>query len=151
MRRLFVIIIVALLCGTASFFFTRSKQASASNDILLDQLPELAWLQTELKLTDAEYEKVKALHQSYRPKCEELCHRVHTSHQAAVELATKSRKIDPALAAAIAEHARVTADCQKAMLEHIYETASSLTPDKAKVYLERVLPHALQDGIKPHQ
>jgi hypothetical protein len=145
MKRLALLILVALTAGVIAFFIIRSQRMSQSGGVLLDSLPELAWLRTELKLSDVEFEKVSALHTSYRPRCVELCESIHQAHCAMVSLSHKNREMTPELAAAIREHSRVLAECQQAMLEHIYQTSATLSSEKAKLYLDRVLPHALHE------
>ncbi len=150
MKRAILVLLIAIACGALAFFTMRSQQIASTHGVLLDQLPELNWLKTELGLSDAEFEKVKNLHLTYRPRCVELCNQIHTAHRAMAALARKDKSMSPGLAAAITEHSRVAAECQKAMLEHVYQTASILSADKAKIYLQRVLPHALHETPERH-
>jgi hypothetical protein len=150
MKRVILVFLIAIACGILAFFAMRAQQITSNSGILLDQLPELNWLETELQLTRVEFEKVKNLHLAYRPRCVELCHRIHTAHRTMAVLARKDESMNPDLAAAITEHSRVAAECQKAMLEHVYQTASILSPEKAKIYLQRVLPYALHEMPELH-
>ena len=58
-------------------------------------------------------------------------------------LARSGRAISPELTAAIRDHARVHAECQQKMLEHLYQTADLLDDKQAARYLETMVPHAL--------
>ena len=53
------------------------------------------------------------------------------------------RKVATELAAALREHSVLLAECQTAMLGHLYETAASLSPEQAERYLEEMTPHVL--------
>mgnify|MGYP000300006911 FL=1 len=148
MKRAILILCFALISGALAFFAMRS-QRSSNQGVLLDQMPELVWLRNELDLSDAEFKKVEALHISYRPRCAEFCHRIHETHAAVVSTALKGKKMNLDLEEAIDHHSHTAAECQKEMLKHVYETASILPPDKAKIYLQRVLPYTLKGVSEP--
>lgn len=144
MRRTLIILFIALSTGTISFVAMRSQRlAHRQPEILLDTMPELAWLKTDLKLTDAQFERVKELHAEYRPQCEELCHRIATAHVRLDEESHSGRGMTPELRNEIEDHARIHAECQEAMLTHLYRTAAVLEKDQAKRYLDKMLPFAL--------
>src|SRR5204863_9778387 len=44
--------------------------------IMNSKTPELSWLQSEFHVSDAEFGRVEALHQSYLAACAERCHRI---------------------------------------------------------------------------
>lgn len=141
--RVLLVLLVAVATGLASFFAVRSHRDSQSRGILLDQLPELAWLHRDLRLTDDQFAAVRELHVAYRPKCEAMCQRIMDARSQAEALAAADRQMTPELAAALRKYGEVQADCRRAMIEHLYQTAALLDPDQAKRYLESMLPHAL--------
>ena len=47
--------------------------------------------------------------------------------------------MSPELTAALQENASIQVECQTALLEHVYQTAACLPPEKSKRYLEAVL------------
>ena len=143
MKRGLLILILALAAGLAAFFGMRSHKMGASHDVLLDSMPELAWIKSELNLSDEQFRKVREIHAAYRPRCEEMCHRIATTRDRVREAAAKNRGMTPELEKAIREHAETRAQCQTEMLRHIYETASTLDQDQASLYLETLLPFAL--------
>jgi DNA-binding SARP family transcriptional activator len=146
MKNLLVVVVVSLVAGVASFSLMRSHKlaSNATNGgPLVDTLPELAWVRTELKLTDSQFAKVSELHVAYRPKCLELCQNIAAAHEKLARLTTSDRKVTPELEAAIREHAEVHANCQQAMLRHLYETAATLDEKQANRYLELMIPYAL--------
>jgi len=143
MKKGIVILVLALAAGILAYYVTRSHQETAHKEVLLDSIPELAWLRGELKLTDDQFAKASELHAAYRPKCAEMCRNIAEAHAKLEALAMTGRKLTPELLEAIREHARVHAECQQKMLEHLYQTAELLDDKQAERYLATVLPHAL--------
>jgi hypothetical protein len=134
----------ALLAGLLAFFAMRNLALkNQKGALVVDQLPELAWLKSEVRLSDEELAKVKELHLAYRPKCLEMCKRIAEARQKLQVAAQSQRKWNPDLEQAVQEHARVQADCQRAMLQHLHETAAVLKPEKAEHFLKATLPTVL--------
>jgi hypothetical protein len=106
-------------------------------------LPELHWLQNWLELDADQAQKVKTLHLAYLPKCEELCHRVQLSNDDLLKLSARHSTMDAAMRKAIEERAKLNAECQEALLEHVYQISACLTPDQSKKYLGLMVPYAL--------
>lgn len=143
MKKGLLILLVALVAGFAAFVISRSHRQGVDSPVLLDSMPELAWLRGELGLSDRQFAEAGALHAAYRPQCEEMCRRITESHARLASLARKERSMTPELTEAIRGHARVHAECQKKMLEHLYQTAALMDESQASRYLQAVLPSAL--------
>lgn len=146
MKKGLMVLILAAAIGIAAYQITRTHQQSERKEVLLDAMPELAWLRGELKLTDAQFAQASELHATYRPKCAAMCRSIAQAQARLETLATGGRGMSPELAQAIREHARVQAECQQKMLEHLYQTADLLDDRQAAKYLETVLPHALNSS-----
>ncbi len=144
---------LALVAGVLAFFLMRSHKISAREGVLLDSMPELTWMKNDLKLTDTQLAKVSELHLAYRPVCVDLCARISAAHEKVESMAHANRRMTPELETALREHATTHAECQQAMLEHIYRTAALLDPEQATRYIESVLPTALglTHGCSSHQ
>ena len=99
--------------------------------MLLDSIPELAWLRVDLKLSDAQFAKASELHVAYRPTSVEMCRSIAEAHAKLESLTHGSRAISPELEDAIRDHARVHAECHKKMLEHLYQTADQAEKRRA--------------------
>lgn len=154
MKKRILIVVTALLAGVMAFCLMRSRTIIHSRENLLDSMPELAWVRTDLKLTDAQFAKVSELHVAYRPKCMEMCRRISDAHQKMDRLAGKGRELTPELEAAIRERAVIHAECQQAMLKHLYDTAAVLDEKQAARYLGTMIPCALDftlsESENPH-
>ncbi len=144
MKKGLIFLGIILMAGVASFCLMRSHKMAERQALLRDCLPELAWVRTELKLTDGQLEKVTALHTAYLPKCTEMCRRIAAAGEKVSVAAKGSREMSPELGAAIREHSETRSQCQQEMIRHIYETAAILDKDQASRYLEAMLPFALE-------
>lgn len=147
MKKGLLILLLALSAGVIAFVVARSHRQAAHNEILLDTMHELAWLRTELKLSDAQFRQASDLHAAYRPVCAEMCRNISEAHARLEALAAGGRGMTPDLDDAIRHHARVHAECQKKMLEHLYKTAALLDDNQAARYLEAMIPHALDTSV----
>lgn len=146
MKRGLLILLLALAAGLGAFWVTRSHQPAARQEVLLDAMPELAWLRRELKLSDEQFAKASALHTAYRPQCAAMCRSIADAQSTMESLARTARGMTPELAAAVTEHARVQAECQQKMLAHLYQTAGLLDERQAARYLDMMLPQALNSS-----
>ncbi|MCH1503783.1 MAG: periplasmic heavy metal sensor [Verrucomicrobiales bacterium] len=137
------ILMLALIIGAASFFVVKSHKAQAQHEVLIDNLPELEWVRDELNLSNEQFAKVSELHIDYRPICEKMCHRIRKAHERLENVSRDVDRLTPELKAAIEDHARIHAESQQAMIEHLYETAAVLDDAQAARYLKMMLPFAL--------
>ncbi len=145
MKRGQFILVAALVLGACMFFCSRYLLREQSVSSVMPQeheslLPELEWLRKQLRLDEEQFEKVKALHLAYRPKCKALCMRAQEA-----EIALKAVMLDPQmdLTAALNVRAELQVECQQAMLDHVRQTAACMNAGQAKQYLDTMLPHVL--------
>jgi len=144
MKRILLVLAIALAAGLCAFALMRShRHADAPPGTLLESMPELVWLQKELDLSDSQFKKVSTLHAAYLPECTAMCERIAEAHERLDTVSYGEMQVTPELKTAIADHARIHAECQERMLEHLYETARILDADQAERYLEVMLPYAL--------
>ena len=146
MKRSVVILLIATVAGAAAFCLIRSQKLTDRQHVMLDSMPELTWVKSELKLSDGQFQKVSDLHAAYRPKCMEMCRQIAAAHEKVEELIRENPEVTPELERAIHEHAAIHAECQQAMLHHIFQTAGVMDRDQAALYLKEVVPFALDFG-----
>lgn len=154
MKRGLVILAASLLLAVVGFLVSRSLPASRPGGDGVPReggthLPELEWLRQEFDLDAPEFERVSALHLGYLPTCESLCEKIAAARGKVRELVLASRSVSPELEAALREEAALRAECQAAMLRHLYVTAGALPPEKASDYLEAMLPEVLAMTSEP--
>ena len=150
MKRAWFIIIGGLLLGIAAYactYFTccMAKQHSSSKS---DQ-PAMAWMQSEYHLTDAQYARVRELHEAYQPKCMEMCRKIDEKNTELQKLLGSTNVITPEIKQALAEAAQLRTDCQTAMFGHFYEVASVMPAEEGKRYLAWVQQETLTPGQMP--
>jgi hypothetical protein len=75
-----------------------------------------------------------------------MCRRIAEAHSRLESLSRTARGMTPELEAAIRDHARVHAECQQRMLEHLYQTAKLFDDQQAARYLETMVHHALDSA-----
>lgn len=143
MKKGLTILAIAALAGVMAFFLMRSHKLAAARGPILDSMPELAWVRTSLKLTDEQFAKVSELHSAYRPQCAEMCGRIAEAHETMEKLIHESPEMTPDLAKAIHQHAVIHAECQEAMLRHIFQTAGVMDQDQSARYIKEMLPFVL--------
>jgi hypothetical protein len=97
--------------------------------------PEVAWLKDEYHLTDAQFAEVAKLHDGYRPKCAEMCRRIDEQNVKVQQLLAATNVVTPEIKEALAEAARLRAECQTAMLQHYYDTSRQMPVRQAERYL----------------
>ena len=112
-------------------------------------LPELEWLRREFRLSDSEFAQVSALHLDYLPACETYCRKIEVARAKVKQLVLDGRSVGPELEAALREEAALRAECQVAMLRHLYVTAAALPHEKASTYLETMLPEVMAMTSEP--
>lgn len=147
MKKGLLILAAALVAGMLAFFVSHDQSSPKADPVLLDSLPELAWLHKDLELTDEQFAKVINLHRAYRPVCIEMCQRIAESEATISQLAlVYDGGMNTELSQAIEHHGQVIAACKRRMLEHLYETASIMNEHQARRYLEVTLPLALDSS-----
>jgi hypothetical protein len=135
MKRPLLILIIALLAGSAlfasSYFMSRRVCESCSSS----SADKLDWLRQEFHLSDAEMQHVRELHNGYLPKCGEMC----------AKIAAKKLELDAALAGStnisadakqkLTELAILRSQCQAQMLDHFIEVSQAMPAEQGHRYL----------------
>jgi hypothetical protein len=133
-------LLLALLAYGASYHFASSNSACC----LLDKpAPELAWLQTEFHLSDAEFARVQKLHEQYQAGCAERCALIDAKNAELAKLLAATNAVSPEIEKALQEAAQLRAECQAAMFQHFYTVSQTMPPEQGKRYLAWVTARTL--------
>lgn len=147
MRRAVLLIALLALAGVAAFAVCY-RFAMRPVHVLPGDLPtELAWLRTEFRLDDATFAKVRALHESYEPRCMENCEKIARVNQRISALATKGAPAPAEMDAALAEAADLHRKCRGDMWRHIEEVAALLPAEKAQRYRAMMARVIVNPGV----
>ena len=135
MRRSLLIVIALLLGGVAivgsSYVLARqicARQLAGSGD-------DLAWLRREFRLSDAEMQRIRQLHEGYLPKCHENCAQIAAKKQELQAILDHTQSVTPEAQQKLAEVAVLRAKCQANMLGHFYEVSQAMPPEQGRRYL----------------
>ena len=109
---------------------------------------ELLWLRREFNLTDAQYERIKLLHEKYSARCDLMCQRIAEVNARLNGLISANHEVTPALTSTINEASRVQEDCRRAMLAHIYEVGAIMAPSDGARYVDMMKATIIQPGLR---
>ena len=126
---------LALLAYGGSYFLRSAPSRHMENAAV----PELAWLQTEFHISDAEFARISKLHETYSAACAERCKQIDAKNAEIEKLLTASSTVTPEIEKKLLEAAQLRAECQKAMLEHFYEVSKAMPPEQGRRYLAWVI------------
>jgi hypothetical protein len=108
---------------------------------------ELVWLRREFHLTDAQFQRIQALHSAYVGKCDLMCRRIMDANAVLDAAISRNRRVTAEVQQAMAEAARVQQECQQSMLAHIYEISEQMNPSSAEQYLKMMKQKIIQPGL----
>ena len=138
------LLVLATVLGIAAFWAARLICPTCFKEHGGGDLhSEVAWMKSEFDLTDEEFRRVEQLHVEYVPKCDEYCRRIAETAGEVNRLAGSKAGMNDELASAIRENQRTRAECLQALLEHLYETAEAMPPEKGRRFLEMALAKVL--------
>jgi hypothetical protein len=131
--------------GAAVFvlcFFVASRYRQSVHETAGD---ELAWVCREFQLSEAEAERLRALHAGYRPECDAICRRIDTKDRELEQLLARSGEVGPELERVLRERAALRAECQARMLQHFQAVAATMPGERGARYLAEM--HRLTLGF----
>jgi hypothetical protein len=149
MKTGWLILMVAALLGVGGFTARLASTKSEAECVSCaantrDAKTALAWMKKEFQLDDAEFQKVCSLHEAYLPKCDAMCERMREAGTRLSSILLQSGPgISPEAEAALRDYETLRAECQRATLRHLNETALLMKPEVGRAYMQKVLPHLL--------
>jgi hypothetical protein len=121
---------------------------------------DLDWLRQEFRLSAADLERVRQLHEGYLPKCREFCARIDHSKQELHELIDAGTNGPTIIEQKLVEIGTLRAQCQAAMLRHFQEVSQAMPPEQGRRYLTEMqrltlgfheqVEHAMSPASSPH-
>ena len=131
-----ILLIVAL--GFSGYGASYYLATHHNREMLCGDPIGLVWLKTEYHLSDLQFEKVRALHEAYLPRCTELCSEIRESNLQLQQAVNSSPSLSPEVAAAVERYDKARSACRKAMLEHIYAVSHEMEPAEGRRFVETV-------------
>src|SRR5215471_2280382 len=134
MNRSLVILLGALALGVGIFGGSYFIAHRACEMCCQNPGDDLAWLQTEFHLGDAEMARIRKLHEGYLPGCEKRCAEIAEKKQELDLLLTDTNHV-PEARMKMDEIASLRAQCQAEMLKHFIAVSQAMPPEQGQRYL----------------
>ncbi|MFO1511993.1 MAG: periplasmic heavy metal sensor [Verrucomicrobiota bacterium] len=144
MKRPWLIILGGLALAVCAYLCIYFGKTAAERSVERSDRPELAWLQMEFHLTDAQLARVMELHNAYAPKCDEMCRAIDAKNAEIQRLLSATNVITPEIKQALAQAAEIRAECETSMLDHFYKVAQTMPAEQGKRYLDWVQSQTLK-------
>lgn len=144
MRRSWLIILGGLVLAGVAYACVYLRATAVQRSIERSARPELAWLQQEFQLTDAQLARVMELHNAYAPKCDAMCRAIDAKNAQIQKLLAATNVVTPEIKQVMAEAGEIRAECETAMLDHFYKVAQTMPPEQGRRYLEWVQKETLK-------
>jgi hypothetical protein len=143
MKRPWLILLAGVLVAAIAYGAAYFACSAPSRHLAGDKTPELAWLQKEFQIPDAEFARIARLHENYSAACAERCRRIDAKNAEIRSLLAATNAVTPQIETALHEAAMIRAECQHAMLQHFYEVSRTMPPEQGRHYLDWVIGRTL--------
>jgi len=134
-KRPLLILIVALLAGSALFASSYLMSRRVSEACGSSSADNLEWLRQEFHLSDAEMARMHELHDGYLPKCAAMCAQIAAKKQELDQALVGATNISSVATQKLTELALLRSQCQAQMLQHFIEVSHAMPPEQGRRYL----------------
>lgn len=138
----YLIATIALIVSAAAatcaltFHFACDPQVTAA----VAKRDAMEWLRTDFQLTDAQFARIKQLHESYSSVCDKHCQDIMDAAAARDQVKIDKPADAAALAAANQKVENLRRACETAIAAHVRQCAAEMSPEAGQRYLALVLP-----------
>lgn len=112
---------------------------------------ELLWLKKEFKLSNEEYERIKKLHEGYKPICSQMCIQIAQKKSELYESILASTSMSSHIENLLHEIGMLRAKCQANMFKYFFDVSSNMPPEQGKRYLEMMSKIVIGDHERIEQ
>lgn len=139
MKRFLLVVLLGFVAGAAAHIgFYAFRRPTVENRLARD----LAWMQTEFRLDDQQYGRIRSLHDRVGPELERLFSVLRTTHEELNRLEAVRRATDKvdflAFHQAKEENRRARRQCRTLTLDLVYAVAEVMTPEQRRRYFALV-------------
>lgn len=135
MKRWLIIAMLGVGLAGLGYGVLVGRRAVAIRELEQSCGPELAWIKTEFHLDDATLERVRVLHEAYKPVCAEYCRQIDDQYRELARLLSVSEGVTPEVARVVAAANALRAQCQTEMLRHFFQVSQVMPPEEGRRYL----------------
>lgn len=136
MNRAVLTLLLGLAAGLGSHFAYYLHHESNATDSLEGRL---AWMKSELNLTDAQFARIKELHQASHPRLQQMAAQVAQMQAEFIEF-EKARQSDDRVdfiefARFVSERRNLNQACQDSTRQLVLASAEVMTPEQRRHYI----------------
>jgi hypothetical protein len=135
MKRPFFIALLGLVLGIAAFGILYSSRTADFRSLERECGPELAWIKMEFELDDVDFEKVRHLHEAYKPVCAEMCRQIDEQNHELAKLLDASTGVTPEMEQMLTRASQLRQQCQTRMLAHFFQVSQAMPREQGQRYL----------------
>jgi hypothetical protein len=150
MKRPVVILISSLVIGVAIFAASYFAAQQTTLSCCAKPNDNLSWLQDEFHLSDVEMTQVRALHEGYLPKCEEMCAKI-AAKKLEIESTGGGTNVTADVQAKLTQLAELRAQCQTQMIQHFVTVSEAMPPAQGQRYLAEMKRLTLDNHAQTEQ
>ena len=140
MRHLLTTLLVLTGLAAVTCLATFWMSGDPSVRAAVEKRNAMEWLRADFALTDAQFAKIKKLHDSYSVVCEKHCMDIMHATRARNELKASPSVDATATAAADKRVEELRLICEMAIAAHVRQCAAEMSPSARDRYLALVLP-----------
>lgn len=145
MRKLSIVVLVALVAGILAH-----RIVIHSTDTLPEHGADIAWLESEFNLDQAQFSAIKKLHSDYAAVCSRHCANIIDARADMKELEAAGADKSEITTALDRIH-KLESICNNATREHLHKVAQLMPAEEGTRFLALVEPHlasAPHDGVR---
>lgn len=151
MKHPVLILLLGLAVGTASHLAYFQHREPVATDTLEGQL---AWMRSELELTDAQFARIKELHRASRPQLRAMAAQVALMQAEFAEFERTRRTADRVdfleFARFVEERRELNRRCVDSTRQLVLAAAELMNPEQRQHYMRLVSAQGLQPGLLPN-
>ena len=87
------------------------------------------------------------MHREYAPKCDLMCEKIAKTNARLDQLIKTNKTFTPEVDAAMNECVTVQAECRRALLRHVYEVSTEMSPEDGARYLQMMTARLVEPGL----
>jgi hypothetical protein len=140
MKHVVTTIAVIVALAAVACFVTFRMSADPQLKSAVEKRDAMEWLRTDFNLSDAQFARVKQLHESYSLVCGKHCQDIMDAAQARDALKSKPGADPKALATAEKRVEELRQICETAIAAHVRQCAAEMSAPARERYLALVLP-----------
>jgi hypothetical protein len=129
------IVLLGLVLALGAFGGIYGGRTAAYRQLQAECGPELAWIRKEFQLSGADFERVRKLHEAYKPVCAEMCRQVDEQNRELARLLRTAHEVSPEIEEVLSRAAQLRRQCQTEMLKHFFQVSQAMPPEQGRRYL----------------